>query len=82
MSFRKQTIAVDLDDVLAAGAQGFVDFSNRRWGTQLKVEDFTERWADIWGVDLEEEKRRANDIYEARIIKEFASLDRAKSVLQ
>lgn len=78
---KKPVIAVDLDDVLSAGAQGFVDFSNKRWGTNLSVDDFTERWAEIWGVDLEEEKRRANDIYESRIIKEYLRLDKSKAVL-
>ena len=81
MSPKKQTIAVDLDDVLSAGAQGFVDFSNKRWGTNLSVDDFTERWAEIWEVDLGEEKRRADDIYESRIIKHYAKLDKSKHVL-
>lgn len=75
------TIAVDLDDVLSAGAQGFVDFSNKRWGTNLTVDDFTERWAEIWEVDLEEEKRRAHIVYDSGIMRRYKRLDRALPVL-
>ena len=82
MSLRKQTIAIDLDDVLASSAQGFVAFSNKKWGTNLTVEDFTEQWGVMWGVDIDEERRRAGDVYDARIIRKFSSVDRAKPVLQ
>lgn len=78
---KKQVIAVDLDDVLAAGAQGFIDFTNKRWGTNLTVNDFSERWGDIWGVELEEEIERAEVVYEARVIREFNALYKAKPVL-
>ncbi len=81
MSQNRKTIAVDLDDVLSANAKGFVEFSNKRWATSLTVDDFTERWAEMWEVDLEEEKRRAQDFYEARVIRRFETIDRAKPVL-
>jgi 5'(3')-deoxyribonucleotidase len=47
----KITIAIDVDDVLAANAEAFVEFSNKRWGTNLKVEDYDEHWAILWGVE-------------------------------
>lgn len=76
-----QTIAVDLDDVLSAGAQGFIDFSNRRWGTNLTVNDFTERWAEMWGVDLTEERKRAHTIYKSGAVRKFKQKDSAKPIL-
>lgn len=81
MSSTKKTIAVDLDDVLSAGAQGFIDFSNKKWGTNLTLNDFTERWAEMWKVDLEEERRRAKEIYSSGIVRDFKVLDKAYHVL-
>ncbi len=78
----KKVIAIDIDDVLAAGAQGFVSFSNDTWGTNLTVEDYDEHWAVMWGVDNEEMKTRAQQIYNSGIIKNFKVIDEAYSVLK
>lgn len=43
-------IAVDLDDVLTDSAQRFIDFSNKTWGYDLRIDDYTEDWAGMWGV--------------------------------
>ncbi|HEX5456600.1 MAG TPA: hypothetical protein VFW77_04525 [Candidatus Saccharimonadales bacterium] len=77
----KKTIAIDLDDVLAAGAQGFVDYSNKRWGTNLTIADYTERWAQMWQVDIHEERRRARDIYNSGVVRKFKIMDKAMPVL-
>jgi 5'(3')-deoxyribonucleotidase len=50
----KQTIAVDVDDVLAANAEAFVEYSNAKWGTSLKPADYDEHWAVIWGIDQDD----------------------------
>lgn len=68
---KKQVIAIDIDDVLAASAQGWVDFSNQKWGTHLTVEDYNEDWSKMWGVDRAEEKRRAQEVNGARISMDF-----------
>jgi 5'(3')-deoxyribonucleotidase len=78
---KKQVIAVDVDDVLASSAQGWVDFSNKKWGTNLTVDDYNEDWAKMWGVDREEEKIRAKAVYDAVIIKDFKHHDAALPVL-
>ena len=54
-----KTIAVDIDDVLADNAAGFVDYSNKKWGTSLKIEDYDEHWAEVWKID-------SRDVVEAR----------------
>lgn len=78
----KGIIAVDLDDVLAASAQGFVGFSNKRWGTNLTIEDFSEHWGEMWQVDHEEYVARSKVVYKSRTILDFAKVDRALEVLK
>jgi uncharacterized HAD superfamily protein len=58
---RRLVIAVDVDDVLAANAQGFAEFSNERWGTHLKPEDYSEHWGELWQTDQAESERRAQE---------------------
>lgn len=48
---KRLTIAVDIDDVLADNAAGFVTFSNERWGTNLTPDDYGEHWVKVWQVD-------------------------------
>lgn len=55
----RKIIAVDVDDVLAANAQAFVEFSNQRWGTNLTVDDYDDDWALLWGFNVELEEHRA-----------------------
>lgn len=59
----RPTIAIDIDDVLADNAKGFVAFSNQRWGTTLSVDDYDEHWAKLWQVDNEETESRANEFH-------------------
>ena len=60
---RKLRIAVDIDDVLAENAAGFVKYSNEKWGTNLTVDDYDERWGAIWKVDSLEVERRAQEYH-------------------
>lgn len=64
----KQVLAIDIDDVLAANAAGFVRFSNERWGTNLAVDDYDEHWAKVWEVDEVETARRAIELHESGVI--------------
>jgi len=77
----RQTIAVDVDDVLAASAGDFVGFSNRRWGTRLTIKDYDERWAKMWRVDHTEELKRAKVIHETGVFRRFGNLERSNQVL-
>jgi 5'(3')-deoxyribonucleotidase len=81
MSQRK-TIAIDIDDVLADNASGFVEFSNQRWGTNLTPDQYDEHWAKIWKVDNEETERRANIFHESGVLKVYHHDDSALSVLR
>ena len=79
---KNPVIAVDLDDVLASSAQGFVDYSNKRWGTRLTVEDYTEHWHEMWSTDHAETVRCARDVYSSGTIGEFIHFDEALPVLK
>jgi uncharacterized HAD superfamily protein len=78
----KKTIAIDVDDVLASSAQGFVDFSNKQWGMSLTVEDYKEHWGQMWQVDIHEYRRRASIVYDSKTVKTFQAHQDAKEVLQ
>ena len=65
---RRLRIAIDVDDVLAENAAGFVAFSNQRWGTTLQVDDYDEHWAKIWNVDNEEVERRAKEFHNSSLM--------------
>lgn len=78
----KKVIAVDIDDVLAQFAEAFVEFSNKRWGTHLTIDDWTEHWAEMWGVDYEEEERRAKIVRKSDIFINFSHNKNAREVLR
>lgn len=63
-----KTIAVDIDDVLALSAEGFTEYSNKKWGTNLRPSDYTEHWADMWRVDIAEVDKRTNEWYNDNIV--------------
>lgn len=77
----KQTIAVDIDDVLADNAAGFVAFSNSKWGTRLSVDDYDEHWAKLWRVDHEETARRADLFHVSGVVKKYQKNTDALDVL-
>lgn len=79
---RRLKIAIDVDDVLAENAAGFVAFSNQRWGTALKVEDYDEHWAKIWSIDNEEVERRAKEFHESGIMRGYGHIGGAYEVLR
>lgn len=78
----KQTIAVDIDDVLAASVESWIAYSNKKWGTHLTVDDYDEDWAKMWGVDNTEGKKRANHLYTSGIVGTFNRFDDAEHVLK
>ena len=78
----KQIIGIDIDDVLAANAEGFVKFSNERWGMHLRPEDYKEHWAEVWKVDLKEFERRAIELHDSGVIATYRHNDAALPVLQ
>jgi 5'(3')-deoxyribonucleotidase len=78
----KPVIAIDIDDVLAANAEGFVKFSNERWGTSLVVSDYSEHWAEVWQVELDETQKRAQELHDSGVISSYGLIAQAEIVLQ
>lgn len=78
----KLRIAIDIDDVLSANAEGFVRFSNERWGTNLTVEDYDEHWGELWKVEHDEVERRAVEFHTSGVVAHYRHDAWAKSVLQ
>lgn len=78
----RQTIAIDIDDVLSANAEGFAKYSNRRWGHNITAEDYTENWAEVWGVPLEEALERANELHASGAFGEYQHIEQAVPVLK
>lgn len=59
-----KTIAIDIDNVLAASAKSFVVISNKLFGDHITVNDFNEDWQKMWGINHEEAVRRAKILFE------------------
>lgn len=78
----KPIIAVDIDDVLAVHAQEFVDYTNKKWGTNLKVDDYHDHWAEIWQTDWEETQRRLHEYLNAGKFAKYKTVSDADIVLK
>ncbi len=76
------TIAIDIDDVLAANAEGFIAYSNQQWGTKLTVNDYDEHWLAMWNVDQAELERRGELLHTSGMMAEYRHDDQALPVLQ
>lgn len=58
----KPTIAVDIDDVLGLSADEFIRYTNKKWGTNLTIEDYDEHWGKVWKInDQQEADRRMHE---------------------
>jgi 5'(3')-deoxyribonucleotidase len=78
----RQKIAIDVDDVLAANAEGFVNFSNERWGTNLTVDDYDEHWGKVWETEAEETEQRALDFHYSGVVSGYRPFREAEAVLR
>ncbi len=80
--YNMKTIAIDIDDVLALSASAFVDFSNKRWGTNLEVDDYHEHWAELWQVDNSEVNKRALEYWNSDTTKNVTAIADGEVVLK
>jgi 5'(3')-deoxyribonucleotidase len=78
----RKTIAVDIDDVLAAHADSFVAYSNKKWGTSLKPDDYDEHWAEMWRIDDAESNRRREEIIKDKLFLTYPFFPDASPVLR
>jgi uncharacterized HAD superfamily protein len=78
----KPIIAIDVDEVLASNAEGFVEFSNQQWGTNLTVDDYHEHWGELWRVNEEETEKRAVEYHTSGTIQKLKAIAEAKEALE
>jgi len=77
----KPTIAVDIDDVIAENAASFVAYSNKRWGTNLTIDEYSDHFAQVWKTDLEETVRRAKEYVSPEVFAQHRHKPEAREVL-
>ncbi len=78
----RQIIAVDIDDVIAAGSEGFAEFSNQRWGTHLTASDYDEDFTSVWGLPLQESLQRVDEYLASGVHGRLRHFDDASPILQ
>lgn len=78
----RQKIGVDVDDVLSRSAEGFADFSTKRWGKAHRAEDYTEDWAAFWGAPLEEALQRVKEVHTSGVFGKFLHFEAALPALR
>lgn len=77
----RNVIAVDIDDVIAAHAPAFVEYSNNIYGTSLTIDDYHDHWGRVWKVDHEEYEIRADEYHRSGYITTYGVVDGAYEVL-
>ncbi|MDL2363400.1 MAG: hypothetical protein QFB86_03410 [Patescibacteria group bacterium] len=78
---KKTVIAVDIDDVLAASAEGFLEFSNKTYNTNLSIPEYSEHWAQMWQIDHDAVTLRVNDFYDSDTIARYVHKAGSQEVL-
>lgn len=78
----KPTIIVDIDDVIAAHAPAFVEYSNQKWGTNLTIDDYQDHWGEVWRVDYDEREKRAVEYHNSGFIASYGVVDGALTTLK
>lgn len=83
MNKNKQiTIAVDIDDTLAKGADEVIKYSNEKWNLGLEISDYSEDWSAMWGVDHDEVFRRASEYFKSGSLLKYQILPNSKDILK
>ena len=77
-----KTIAIDIDNVLAASAESFVVISNKLFGDHITIDDFNEDWQKMWGVNHEEAERRGEVLRANKYQKDYLPVDGAVQAIK
>lgn len=72
-----EVVALDIDDVVVKHVEGFVAWSNATYGTALTVDDYTEDWGELWGVDPRNVEARKRDFFSDEIVGNFEVVEGA-----
>jgi 5'(3')-deoxyribonucleotidase len=77
----RETIAVDVDDVLAEHIEAFIAFSNKNHDTNFALEDYLEQWSKLWGIPRSEVAERAINFQTPETLGDFGVIEDAQRVL-
>lgn len=77
-----KTIAVDIDDVLALSIGDFLNFSNKQWGTELKITDYDENLPKMWQISLAETSQRIDELFASGLQVEYKPVPGSGEVLK
>jgi 5'(3')-deoxyribonucleotidase len=78
----KQSIAVDLDDVLACTAEALIAFSNAQYGTNFSIADYDEEWARLWNIGQAEVEKRSLEFHIPQNVLAFKVKTAAKPAIR
>ncbi len=79
----KELVLLDIDDVIAANAEGFIAWSNHEFGTNLKPIDYTEDFTRLWpGIGMDEIQRRANLFHGSDAMLSYGHIEEGATSLQ
>lgn len=78
---KKQTIAVDIDDVLALSVSRFIEWSNKNFGTNIEYQNYVEDWSKLWGISQVETSKRVQKMYDDNIQEGYYHIEEAVEVL-
>lgn len=80
---QKSIIAVDIDDVIAAHAPAFIEYSNKKYGTNLTINDYQgDHWDKIWKVDHDEAVKRSDEYHDSNYIATYGIIEGAFETLK
>jgi 5'(3')-deoxyribonucleotidase len=77
----KPTVAVDIDDVLALSVDKFIEWSNSRFKTTIKFDDYVEDWSLLWNISQAETTERVNQMYREGLPARYSHVGEAVEVL-
>ncbi|OGL22689.1 hypothetical protein A2707_05275 [Candidatus Saccharibacteria bacterium RIFCSPHIGHO2_01_FULL_45_15] len=78
----RQTIAVDVDDVLADHVEAFVAWSNDKYGTDFTVDSYVDYWPELWSISHDQAEERAILFHKERHHRHFVNKSSALPVLK
>jgi len=76
-------IGVDLDNVLSQSMPALIEFHNKNYGTNQKLEDFkTANFEEAWGGSLEQAIQKIDKFHKTYGFKNLKPIEGAKEVLE
>lgn len=75
-------IGIDIDNTLAALAEGFSEYYKSKYGREIKMEEFEKYWlADVLGIPKEREYPLWKEYYDSNFFEEIGVMENAKKVI-